>query len=330
MGLPSMNTTLPGCTKKYTHPMEEHRTPLISVITNCYNGEKYLAQAVNSVIAQSFMDWELIMWDNVSTDRTAEIFAGFWDDRLKYFRGEKHAPLGEARNLAVARARGEWIAFLDSDDVWRPNHLAEHAAIARNSSPNLGLIYGRVELLVEDESPSKARKRPTLKTGDLLPSVARWKDLPEGNILPKLLRHNFIIFVGATVSRNAFTRAGGFNPAYKHAEDYDLFIRIAQVAEARVAPQGSALYRMHATNLSHAQRDLSVVETLDILRRVPPSRAQRAGLRATHTTAALHLFERRRLLEALRVLLIKGSVFHVAKALCRAAGVRARLLTSSR
>ncbi len=309
--------------------MQELRAPFISVITNCCNGEKYLAEAVKSVIAQTFTDWELILWDNLSTDRTAEIFAGFRDDRLKYFRAEKHAPLGEARNLAVARASGAWIAFLDSDDIWRPNHLGDHVAIAREGPPDLGLIYGRAELLVEDVSPSEARNRPTLKTGDLLPSVARWKDLPEGNILPKLVTHNFIPFVGATVSRKAFTRVGGFNPAYRHAEDYDLFIRIAQVAKALVASRASALYRMHTTNLSHVQCDLSVVETLDILRKVPSSRAQRTGLRAAHTTAALRLFERRHWLEALRVLLIKGSVFHLAKGLYRATSVRARLLLSS-
>ncbi|MCW2905203.1 MAG: glycosyl transferase, family 2, partial [Streptosporangiaceae bacterium] len=96
--------------------------PKFSVIMNCYNGEKYLRQAIDSVYAQSFTDWEIVFWDNASTDGTQEI-ARSYDERLRYFRSEKTVSLGAARKAAMKEVRGEWIGFLDCDDYWYSNKL---------------------------------------------------------------------------------------------------------------------------------------------------------------------------------------------------------------
>ena len=101
--------------------MKEH--PVVSVVINCYNGEKYLQQAIDSVLAQSYEDWEVIFWDNRSTDRSAEIVLGYRDTRFRYFHAPRHTPLYEARNYAIERARGDLIAFLDVDDWWFPSKL---------------------------------------------------------------------------------------------------------------------------------------------------------------------------------------------------------------
>src|SRR3989338_6378909 len=93
--------------------------PLVSVIMNCYNGEQYLREAIDSVYAQTYKNWEIIFWYNASTDDTQRI-ATSYDSRLKYFRADVNTPLGQARNMALKKATGIYIAFLDSDDVHLP------------------------------------------------------------------------------------------------------------------------------------------------------------------------------------------------------------------
>ena len=95
----------------------------VSIIMNCYNGEKYLREAIDSVYAQSYKHWEIIFWDNASTDRTSQI-AQSYDSRLRYFRAKVNTHLGPARNMALEKAKTTYIAFLDSDDIYLPNTLS--------------------------------------------------------------------------------------------------------------------------------------------------------------------------------------------------------------
>lgn len=293
--------------------------PLVSVVMNCYNGEKYIREAIDSVIAQTFADWEIIFWDNQSTDSTAERVKEYSDSRIRYFVARSHTLLGEARNLAVAEAKGTWIAFLDSDDKWYPFRLADHVAVAEaDASGTLGLIYGRAELLVE----GGAQRRPVLarralESHALVPDPRRIKRLPEGDILPSLARHNFIPLVAATVSRAAFFGAGGFCPLYNQAEDYDLFVKIARIATARSVQRNSSIYRVHSANLSSRQRDLSDAETIDVLEKLPASSARTAGLRIAYTTRAMHLLEKGQWREGLLLLLSRGSTVDLFSRLFR-------------
>ena len=95
------------------------KSPLVSVIMNCFNGEKYLRQAIDSIYTQSYKNWEIIFWDNASTDSSSLIAKGY-DDRLKYFHTQKTTPLGLARNLALVKANGKYVSFLDCDDEYLP------------------------------------------------------------------------------------------------------------------------------------------------------------------------------------------------------------------
>ena len=87
--------------------------PLVSVIINCFNGEKYLKEAIDSVIKQTYQHWELIFWDNQSTDNSVEIFKSYADDRLKYFYAPTHTLLYEARNYATEESLGRFTALLN-------------------------------------------------------------------------------------------------------------------------------------------------------------------------------------------------------------------------
>ena len=92
--------------------------PLVSIIMNCYNGEKFLHEALDSIINQTYKNWELIFWDNQSTDNSSFIVQSYKDQRIKYFFSKKHTLLYEARNMAIEKSEGEYLAFLDVDDYW--------------------------------------------------------------------------------------------------------------------------------------------------------------------------------------------------------------------
>ena len=96
---------------------------LVSIIINCFNGEKYLKDCLESVRLQTYANWEIIFWDNKSKDNSKKIFKSFKDKRFKYFLAKKHTNLYEAKNLALKKANGDIIAFLDTDDLWLKNKL---------------------------------------------------------------------------------------------------------------------------------------------------------------------------------------------------------------
>ncbi len=96
---------------------------LVSVIMPSWNTEKYIADSMQSVINQTYSNWELIIVDDCSTDNTDEVVASFNDSRIKYLHNEKNCGAALTRNRALREARGEWIAFLDSDDLWAPEKL---------------------------------------------------------------------------------------------------------------------------------------------------------------------------------------------------------------
>lgn len=96
---------------------------LISIITPVYNSEKYIADTINSVLAQTYTNWEMLIADDCSSDNSAEIIKKYTDSRIKYFRLETNSGAAIARNKALEQAKGNYIAFLDADDTWKPEKL---------------------------------------------------------------------------------------------------------------------------------------------------------------------------------------------------------------
>ncbi len=107
---------------------------------NCYNGARYLNDSLRSIINQTFQNWELLFWDNRSTDNSKKILESFKETRFKYYMSPKFTNLGEARYLASKHIYGDLLAILDTDDVWLPNKLEEQVNIF-NKNQDLGLIY---------------------------------------------------------------------------------------------------------------------------------------------------------------------------------------------
>ena len=143
------------------------KKPLVSVIINCFNGEKYLREALDSVITQTYKNWEIIFWDNQSTDKSAEIFKSYKDSRLKYYCASSHAAiLYEARNYALKKTNGDFIAFLDVDDWWLPNKLEKQIPLFDDS--DVGVVYGNEWRLFEKKNKKEIYKKKVLPTGLIL------------------------------------------------------------------------------------------------------------------------------------------------------------------
>ena len=123
--------------------------PLVSIIVNCFNGEKYLRDALQSVLKQTYTNWELIFWDNQSSDNSKKVFSEFLDDRSKYFISEKHTTLYEARNNAIKQSKGEIIAFLDVDDWWIESKRLEKQ-IDFFKDETVGLIHSNFYLFYQN------------------------------------------------------------------------------------------------------------------------------------------------------------------------------------
>ena len=97
--------------------------PLVSIIINCYNGEKYLKKSIQSILSQTYSNWEIIFFDNNSDDSSKKIVKKFSDNRIKYFYSKKTHSLYKARNIAISKSKGEYICFLDTDDIWLKDKL---------------------------------------------------------------------------------------------------------------------------------------------------------------------------------------------------------------
>ena len=132
---------------------QKNNQPLVSIIMNCYNGESFLHDSIKSVLMQTYQNWELIFWDNRSEDKSAEIFKSYNDKRFKYYHASKHTLLYEARNEAIKKSSGDFIAFLDTDDFWEKDKLELQLPLFKD--PKVGVVYGNFFVVNEKLNTKK-------------------------------------------------------------------------------------------------------------------------------------------------------------------------------
>ena len=202
--------------------------PAVSVIMNCLNGEAFVRQAIQSIYDQTFADWEIIFFDNASTDRTAEIAQSF-DGRLRYFRSDETMPLGAARRLAIAEARGAWIAFQDHDDVSLP-HRFERQMKAISRGEFVACYAGIREIDIAGRVIRDAL--PIYSTGD---QFAQQLTQFEANLQTML------------VNAGCLRRFGiNFDDTFIMFEDYNVFMKLAAKGPVCVVPEVLCLCRILA------------------------------------------------------------------------------------
>lgn len=211
--------------------------PKVSVIINCYNGEKYLREAIDSIYAQTYTDWEIIFWDDASTDRSADI-AKSYDDRLKYHTGAKAVSLGQARNRAIEKSQGEYIAILDQDDMWLPDKLELQVPLFE-CNPSVGLVFSDAVDFFQDTGRSISH----FLNLNLMP--------PRGMIFGYLfIFSNYPISMPTAVFRKKAldSLSGWFDERYRFAEEYDLFLRMSYKWGCDYVNKPLAVYRIHDSN----------------------------------------------------------------------------------
>jgi len=224
--------------------MSEIKFPLVSIIMNCYNGEKFLKDALDSVLAQTYLNWELIFWDNQSNDKSTTIFKNYYDPRLKYFLAQEHTLLYEARNYATEKASGDYFAFLDVDDWWLPSKLEKQIPLFVDTE--VGLVCSN--FLVMNEFKGKSKKYWNNKK-------------PTGWILDYLLKDYFVGLLTIIVRRTTFEELTSvFNPNYHIIGDFDLTIQVAKDWKIGCIQEPTAYFRFHGENESVKHQDLYIRE----------------------------------------------------------------------
>ncbi len=217
-------------------------TPRISVVMPSYNHGHYISRAIDSVLAQQFQDWELIIVDNHSTDNTREILSTYADPRIHCIEIHNEGIIAASRNLGVEHARGEWVAFLDSDDWWYPEKLKE---CSNRLSLEVDVLYHDLALQgVRSSIPGRRKihcwqvRKPVLK--DLL---------VRGNALATsavLARRDLLLEVAGKIT----------SPAFRAAADYACWLSLARLTDKFLyLPRVLGCYLVHGQGVS--RQDMS-------------------------------------------------------------------------
>lgn len=195
----------------------------ISVIIPTYNREATIYRAVISVLNQTYSDLEVLVVDDGSTDATESVVAQIEDSRLKYIPLKANGGVSHARNVGAGLARGEWIAFQDSDDCWYRDKLTKQMEYAKEH-PEYGMIYGFYQANLEDGKQLRVPVEP-------LP------DRMEGWLLDTLLVKNIIGAPTVLVKKACFMEIGGFDTTYQSLEDWEFVLRFAEKYQMGCVPE---------------------------------------------------------------------------------------------
>ena len=206
--------------------------PKVSVVITCYNYGMYLPKAVQSVLDQSFKDYEIIVIDDGSTDDTPLVMEQYRPcEKIRSIRQENQGQ-PKAKNRGIAESRGEFIAFLDADDIWLPEKLELQLKLFKN--PDVGVGYTRRYWIDPNGKIIKGNERT----------------LRRGNILNYIFIDNFVCFSTSIVRRELLTLADSFDETLPMGIDYDLWIRLAAQCEFDYVDQPLVKYRTGHANLS--------------------------------------------------------------------------------
>lgn len=216
------------------HRDDSTKPPLVSIIVNCYNGEAFLRKAIDSILAQTYQNFELVFWDNQSTDSSARILQEYVDPRIKYFMAPTHEVLYHARNLAFKQTTGSLVAFLDVDDWWDAEKLEMQVTVFC-SIPSVTVVYsnywivkqatGQQELAINFTQATSTHPDALLKNFNIgLPVIMLRKDLL------KYKDHEL------------------FDSRFNLIGDFDLMMRLAIDRRFFYINHPLAYYRIHGNN----------------------------------------------------------------------------------
>jgi glycosyltransferase involved in cell wall biosynthesis len=248
---------------QYRPPKSVCATPLVSVIIPAFNVETYIRRTIDSVLGQTYKRIEVLVVDDGSTDRTAEIVESIAEKDLRIILLRKqNSGVADARNLAIREASGDFIANIDADDIWYPENIEKLMKQMLLAGPTVGVVYAWSVVIDEND----------LLTEDFLSSRI------EGDVYRKLVYKYFVGNASASlIRRSCFDKVGFYNAEFKKlnaqgCEDWDLHLRIAESYGFRVVPRFLIRYRRKAGNMSADFQGMARSHALvlkDVTRRHP-------------------------------------------------------------
>lgn len=225
--------------------------PLVSVIIAVRNGERFLAEAIESVLAQDQRPVEIVVVDDGSTDNSAEVAASF--EHVVVIRQGNEGPAA-ARNAGVARSSGELITFLDADDRMAPGRLATQVGALGASGP--GCVLMHQELVLDPGMSMPGWVQPFAEPDEAVPGL----------------------MMSAMLSRDAFLGVGGFDPSFRLCEDVDLLFRLREAGvSVEILPTVGVLRRIHPDNASHQVGPLRAALARAVRARIERMRVTQTG-----------------------------------------------------
>ena len=218
---------------------------LVSICIPAYNADKFISKALSSVREQTFPDWELIVTEDGSEDNTEELvndFACEIQQHVHYQRHENNQGLPATRNSGIKKAKGKFIALLDADDYWTPNHLESIVSLFKRD--NAEIVHSGSILFDEESGRELSIRAPTPEQINKFPL--------------SLYNHNYIIQPSsAVIDRNVFNRIQYFDINFKICDDLDFWFRAARSGyRILYTDQQTCYYRKHSSALSSRSRDL--------------------------------------------------------------------------
>ena len=272
------------------------KNPLVSIIINCYNGEKFLAEAINSIYSQTYKNWEIIFWDNASNDNSASI-AKSYDKKIKYYRTKSTTTLSHARFEAIKKAEGKYLSFLDCDDIWQNDKLDKQIEIFLQDS-SLAFIYGLTQIIYDDD-----KKNLTKSEKNIIPEK---KKLFEGMVFEQLLVEDFIPFPSVLIDKKKLLEFGNFPLNLNHSIDYWIFLNLAKKYNVKALKQVCCKYRIHEHNLSKKQLVLCNTENIKLIKSFLPDKRAKNSLKFHYVALAVAYFKEKKIINSLLIMCKHG------------------------
>ncbi len=210
--------------------------PLVSIIVNCYNGEKYLKQCIQSIFNQNYKNWEIVFVDNCSTDKSFDILNTFNNSKINYFYIKNNISLYKARNYALTKCKGDFISFLDVDDYWLPNKIS--AQIELINKKKFDVVYSNYYLKNYNFPYSK--------------KIFSKSNLPFGKITNELMKNYTVGILTLIFNKKKILELDKlkFNENYDNISDFDFVLKCSTQNMIGVIQEPLAVYGRHFNNLS--------------------------------------------------------------------------------
>jgi glycosyltransferase involved in cell wall biosynthesis len=256
------------------------KTPEVSVVIPCFNGERFLSDAIESVLRQTHGPVEIVVVDDGSTDGSvvvAERYAA--DGRVTYVRHESNKGIAAARNTGLRRSRGRFVGFLDQDDLWQEDKVdCQLAALAKDPSGETGVVFSEIDTV--PMTPDVVRRERYRKLGEL-------DGLDTKELLTQFFMGNSIPIISTLIRRECFDSVGVFDEEIRSgADDFDLFVRIAQRYRFAYVAKKLAVRRLHESNFTDTEKMVP-----DTLRTIARTVAESPSLELVAARArSYHLF----------------------------------------